>query len=105
MDDVVVDPPKSPLTTNFLAWVHDAKPGAKYVYHIGLLGYDRYENPALDELANSVYDTGVAGLITPIQIRTTFARGLLKGHRKDDNDPRYIYVATRTRKRVEGGMD
>ena len=93
----------NPLVVSLLAWVHDAKPNTRYVYHIGLFGYEREDNPALDALGNTVMDLYDAGLIFPSQLRATFAHGPLKGHRKDDNDPRYVYIATRTRKRTDGG--
>jgi len=89
--------------TNFLAWVHDARPNAKYVYHIGLLGYERHdENPELDALADAVYNAFRTGLVDIHQLRATFAYGILKGQKKDDNAPRNIYLATRTKQPIDG---
>jgi hypothetical protein len=93
-----------PAVDDFLAWVHDAAPNERYVYHIGLLGYERHSDPTLDALGDAVY---VAASIHPPlvllhQLRATFPYGTLKGQRKDDNAPRNIYFATRTKEPSDG---
>ena len=86
--------------TAFLAWVHDARPGSHYVYHIGMLLHEREENPELDALATTVMDAVVADFVMPTQLRTRFGHDLVKGYTRND-DPQYIYIATRTRTKID----
>ena len=85
---------------HFLAWVHDARPNAHYVYHIGMLLHEREENPKLNALADTVRAAFDAGFVLLAQLHTRFVPDLVRGHTRDD-DPQYVYIATRTRTRID----
>ena len=74
-------------------WQNIARPGSRYVYHIGHLIHDRLVSSDLDLTAAFAWELAGRDLIVLTQLRATY-----------DGKPQYLYLATRTHKDWTGGQ-
>ena len=91
----------------FSAWVARANPGERYVYHIGHLGVgtwhpDRERDTGLDNLALHVLAEEALGHVRLTQLRAV--KGPVDDEAKPNDEPKYFYIATRTRRDWGGGQ-